>query len=856
MGEQPTGRRLALVGVLLASLFAGLVTAETGDVQWTSSVEPVDRPWYDVDHPLVLTPSLVNVGPAVELLTNPQCEVALNVYNATGVLVVNGVERCPSAEQGMNLDEGDSHTYDALTWDMKDETGDWLESGSYTVEVVHVGSGMSERMSATIQTPVTLPSSLKIAVEPVARDSVANGTVVYIVNLHNPTTSPVDLSDIPTCRFEIKIGDEHSLGPSCIGGLKRLMPGELLLVDHLALRSEVATTVTLTTPGDQFSTEFVLTPSAPTVAVEGLKATFVPDDTSTIVYDREGTLNGEVVLELEGEQSQTIVFDSSCKADVWVVNDLGEVVFDSREGTTCQPINLETTVSRDSPLVISVPQWRFFNEDGCKVDPGTYTVVAEVPQFGLVDVHEVKYIDWLPKNCGLQTPALLDLTSTWLDEDRLRLEPTLSTVLESQHLRMQQPCAFQVDFVDTNGQRVHHDLTSCDVLDGRKLLLNNQTSTIALDSFEVNMIQDGMAIVPEGEYTLTVTFLSVTPSQTSIDIVWPSTFTSEVDEEPVEEVLPPTFDITGTWVGLMTESGTCFALEDGGDSYLLAHARTLGSWTPTSSVQGMYTVREASVAPACAGFSAPSVEVVVVLHEAPLTTEESSVVEEVSTPVVTEEQATIAPVATVVTVVVTTSVLSFVLAIGLTNEGLRIPATMAGLWFLGLVGKTHETTDGRYQRGRLMGYLTANPGCHFRALMSALDMSNGQITHHLRILEAEENVWRKSDGRLVRYYPFTNQLHPHMDEDDLPVPLLSPDPNSLQGKILAVLDHDGAMGQFPTQAELAKRLEKSQQLISHHLRTLQKYGLVERRKMGVKNRYKLTREAIFLLETSEDLAPE
>ena len=62
------------------------------------------------------------------------------------------------------------------------------------------------------------------------------------------------------------------------------------------------------------------------------------------------------------------------------------------------------------------------------------------------------------------------------------------------------------------------------------------------------------------------------------------------------------------------------------------------------------------------------------------------------------------------------------------------------------------------------------------------------------------------------------------------------------------------MGQFPTQAELAKRLEKSQQLISHHLRTLQKYGLVERRKMGVKNRYKLTREAVFLLETSDDFA--
>ncbi|MAP79329.1 MAG: hypothetical protein CL980_05390, partial [Euryarchaeota archaeon] len=98
------------------------------------------------------------------------------------------------------------------------------------------------------------------------------------------------------------------------------------------------------------------------------------------------------------------------------------------------------------------------------------------------------------------------------------------------------------------------------------------------------------------------------------------------------------------------------------------------------------------------------------------------------------------------------------------------------------------------------------------------------------------------------------QLHPNTNEEDLPVPPLSPDPKSLQGKILNLLDQDGGLGQFPTQAELASRLEKSQQLISHHLRTLQKYGLVERRKMGVKNRYKLTREAVFLLETNDDFA--
>ena len=97
----------------------------------------------------------------------------------------------------------------------------------------------------------------------------------------------------------------------------------------------------------------------------------------------------------------------------------------------------------------------------------------------------------------------------------------------------------------------------------------------------------------------------------------------------------------------------------------------------------------------------------------------------------------------------------------------RIPATSAGLWLLGLVGRTSETSDGRYQRGRLMGYLTANPGCHFRALMAALEMSNGQITHHLKILEHEGRIWRRADGRLVRFYPYTSNLHPGVLDQDL-----------------------------------------------------------------------------------------
>ena len=305
---------------------------------------------------------------------------------------------------------------------------------------------------------------------------------------------------------------------------------------------------------------------------------------------------------------------------------------------------------------------------------------------------------------------------------------------------------------------------------------------------------------------------------------------------------------------MLTEQGTCWIIETPQEGQLLLSKAALGSWMPQQGWTGTYDAVSTDAAPACAMFQAPSIELLSIETEAapaaPAQSEEAAK----ETILQSSDEPLIAIAPTLIMVVTTTSLLSLLVTIVLGNESIRIPSTAAGLWFLGMVGRTHETTDGRYQRGRLMGYLTANPGCHFRALMAALDMSNGQITHHLRILENEEVIWRRKDGRLVRYYPLTNTMSPAMSEEELPVPPLSPDPNSLQGKILTLLDADGPMGEFPTQAELAKRLEKSQQLVSHHLRTLQKFGLVEKRKMGIKNRYKLTREAIFLLETNDDFS--
>ena len=776
----------------------------------------------------------------------------LNVYNATGVLLVDGSNACPDRSRGEDLASGETRVYDSLEWNMKDEQGAWLESGNYIVELLHSTLDLSYVTNAVIQTPVEVPSALNYEVQLVQRTT--NSPVsVALVSLTNPTSEPVDLQALPPCVLEWHVGEHTHLGSPCFGQTKSLMPGEVLLVDHFSVHIGELTSLTVNTPGNMFTHTSELQASPTLLTNIDASLTMEMTNKAEPLYSQGDALANEAVLTTASVGVQTLHFTSSCKAEMWVINDLGRIVYDSLADKSCSNIDLETSLSPEEPLVFTLAPWSFFEQETCRVDPGVYTVVVEVPEFGLVTSQRIQYSDVQANACADASSLSLSTAFDWVDEDTFQLSPSLLMNGEARYVRMNQPCTLELDFVNDDDESVHQFMTLCDAYDGRKVSLTPTSNTLAFNTIGVDMVQNGVDVLPEGLYSLNIRLLSSTPATVTVEMAWPADF---VLEEPVAEqetVTPELFEIIGTWTPLGTEEGTCHVLNVGETSYLLSNARTLSSWQPLATVEGIYEVQAAASAPECSVFSAPSVEVVNVVLERPI---EVETVDETLVPVeeAQEESMQATVVVNAVTVVVTASLLSILVMVTVTNEGLRLPATMAGLWFLGLLGKTHETTDGRYQRGRLMGYLTANPGCHFRALMSALDMSNGQITHHLRILESEENVWRKSDGRLVRYYPLTNQLNPSTDPAELPVPPLSPDPNSLQGKILNLLDQDGDLGQFPTQAELAKRLEKSQQLISHHLRTLQKYGLVERRKMGVKNRYKLTREAVFLLETSEDFA--
>jgi len=185
-------------------------------------------------------------------------------------------------------------------------------------------------------------------------------------------------------------------------------------------------------------------------------------------------------------------------------------------------------------------------------------------------------------------------------------------------------------------------------------------------------------------------------------------------------------------------------------------------------------------------------------------------------------------------------------------EWIRMPASRWGLVLLGLVKK--RDNGGEYQRGRIVTYVELHSGIHFRALLSSLSMSNGQLAHHLNVLETDERIWKRRDGRKVRYY--SAMVARDTPQEELPVPVLQPDPNSLQGKILEMLDiHENEILNL-SQKELAVKLETSQQLVSYHLKALEQWGLIEKEKVALRYRYRLTDRAVLLINNHDLSVPD
>lgn len=167
-----------------------------------------------------------------------------------------------------------------------------------------------------------------------------------------------------------------------------------------------------------------------------------------------------------------------------------------------------------------------------------------------------------------------------------------------------------------------------------------------------------------------------------------------------------------------------------------------------------------------------------------------------------------------------------------------------------LFGFVRKTSDGEFQRGRLYGYIESNPGIHLSALTRLSGLGNNQATYHLDRLEKEGRIWSIREGRLLVFFA-----------DSVPVgnPISSPileinfSKNSIKRAILMELNKVDLMDiKEPNGGQLAKEIGISPQVISYHLRSLIRWEMVNRKRIGLKVSLSITKLGIEAL-TSADL---
>lgn len=150
----------------------------------------------------------------------------------------------------------------------------------------------------------------------------------------------------------------------------------------------------------------------------------------------------------------------------------------------------------------------------------------------------------------------------------------------------------------------------------------------------------------------------------------------------------------------------------------------------------------------------------------------------------------------------------------------------------------NKKQDNERIRGRILGFIEANAGIHFSALRDGLGLANGVTAYHLQILEKEETVLSWRDGKLRRYAVST--IGPN-EIESIKSPLVG-----TRLAILQVLSQSKTLGL--TGKEIRAQLEISRQLLSHHLRVLNRNGLIEKSSSSRKASWKISRDGIQALQ--------
>jgi predicted transcriptional regulator len=155
---------------------------------------------------------------------------------------------------------------------------------------------------------------------------------------------------------------------------------------------------------------------------------------------------------------------------------------------------------------------------------------------------------------------------------------------------------------------------------------------------------------------------------------------------------------------------------------------------------------------------------------------------------------------------------------------------LMNLFFLPLYSrfKKDEMLD-HFVRGQIYGYIISHPGEHYNHIKSKLEVTNGTLSHHLRALEFQGYIKSQRDGTYKRFYP-TDMKIPRTKGIKL---------SDLQ---LCIVD---AIRQSPgiSQKEIATMEGISQQSVSYNLSVLERMGILNSYREGIRKSYFISSES-------------
>lgn len=136
--------------------------------------------------------------------------------------------------------------------------------------------------------------------------------------------------------------------------------------------------------------------------------------------------------------------------------------------------------------------------------------------------------------------------------------------------------------------------------------------------------------------------------------------------------------------------------------------------------------------------------------------------------------------------------------------------------------KREELLD-QLTRNKIYEYIMGHPGDNYNSIRQELNLNNGVLAYHLRMLEKEDYIKSMRDGIYKRFYPM-----------DVKVQMVNGfGTRSVQGKIIMHLLQNPEL----TQKDISKALGISQQVVSYHLTLMVKTGHVRAEREGKVYRY-------------------